>query len=107
MRRSDDLLRERMLAAMRDLWASGCPIPSPRWEDKLVDVGRRRWQSSARRGVPRDDMDARVRDLTKGLVEHLDPNPKLVGPLVRDYECVARALAAILRDHDEHGSDAP
>ncbi|MGC4797672.1 hypothetical protein ACLQ3H_26645 [Micromonospora saelicesensis] len=30
----------------------------------------------------------------RGLIEAVEPEPGLVGPLVKDYECVAEAIAA-------------
>lgn len=38
--------------------------------------------------------DARIRDLVRGLVEAVEAEPRLVGPLLKDYECVAEAIAA-------------
>jgi hypothetical protein len=38
--------------------------------------------------------EARVGDLVRGLVNAVEPDPSLVGPLVKDYECVAEAIAS-------------
>ncbi|RAO28297.1 hypothetical protein PSN13_05528 [Micromonospora saelicesensis] len=84
------------LAALTELWAQGCPIASPDDRDRLVDIGLRRWHSFHRRH-PRNrqpSQEARIRDLVRGLIEAVEPKPRLVGPLVKDYECVAEAIAA-------------
>ena len=39
---------------------------------------------------------ARIRDLAKGLIARFERAPELVGPLARDYECVAERVAVVL-----------
>ncbi|MEU2614644.1 hypothetical protein ABZ570_24140 [Micromonospora sp. NPDC007271] len=84
------------LAALADLWDQGCPIASPNDRERLVDVGLRRWHSFHRRHprIRQPTHEARIRDLVRGLVEAVEAEPRLVGPLVKDYECVAEAIAA-------------
>jgi len=84
------------LAALADLWDQGCPLASPNDRERLVDVGLRRLRSFHRRHprIRRPSHEARIRDLVRGLVEAVEPEPRLVGPLVKDYECVAEAIAA-------------
>ncbi|MCX4468781.1 hypothetical protein OOK41_00365 [Micromonospora sp. NBC_01655] len=84
------------LAALADRWDRGCPIASPSDRERLVDVGLRRWHSFHRRhpGIRQSSPEARIRDLVRGLVEAVEPDPRLVGALVKDYECVAAAIAA-------------
>lgn len=55
----------------------------------------RRWHSIARRHRKPDRLSKadRIRDLTKGLIYACEPDPALVGPLARDYECVAETIA--------------
>lgn len=88
--------RAAALAALADLWHQGCPIASPTDRERLVDIGLRRWRSFHRRHprVRQPSHVARIRDLVGGLVEAGEPEPRLVGPLVKDYECVAEAIAA-------------
>jgi hypothetical protein len=63
----------------------------------MADVGMRRWASYRRRHRGRlGTRDERVGDLVKGLVERFEPDRRLVGPLVKDYECVAEAIAAVV-----------
>ncbi|MEE3919373.1 hypothetical protein V2I01_16690 [Micromonospora sp. BRA006-A] len=50
--------------------------------------------------------DDRLRDLVRGLVAAFEPDPKLVGPLVRDYECVARAIADAMTSTEPPGAVA-
>jgi hypothetical protein len=70
-------------------------VASRELHERLVDVGLRRWRSFNRRhraGQP--SHEARVGDLVRGLVNAVEPDPSLVGPLVKDYECVAEAIAS-------------
>jgi hypothetical protein len=55
----------------------------------------RRWHSIARRHRKSGRLSHadRIRDLAKGLIDACEPDPALVGPLARDYECVAEAIA--------------
>ncbi|SCE69833.1 hypothetical protein GA0074695_0400 [Micromonospora viridifaciens] len=89
-------VRAVVLAALADLWDQGCPIASPDDRERLVDVGLRRWHSFHRRHprMRQPSQDARIRDLVRGLVEAVEAEPRLVGPLLKDYECVAEAIAA-------------
>ncbi|MFJ8581332.1 hypothetical protein [Micromonospora sp. NPDC093277] len=84
------------LAALTDLWDQGCPIAAPDDRERLVDIGLRRWHSFHRRHprIHQPSHEARVRDLVRGLVEAVEAEPQLVGPLAKDYECVAEAIAA-------------
>ena len=84
------------LAALADLWKQGCPIASPDDRERLVDVGLRRWHSFPRRHprIRQPGHEARIRDLVRGLVEAVEAEPRMVGPLAKDYECVAEAIAA-------------
>lgn len=87
--------RADALAALADLWNQGCPIASPSDRERLVDVGLRRWRSFDRRHprIRQPSREARIRDLVRGLVKVGEPEPRLVGSLVKDYECVAEAIA--------------
>ncbi|MGC4893790.1 hypothetical protein [Micromonospora sp. DT31] len=89
--------RAAVMRALADLWADGCPVPAPEWQERLADVGLRRWRSVARRhGQRRLSPDDRIQDLVRGLVAAFEPDRARVGPLVRDYECVARAVAEVM-----------
>ncbi|MDO3683411.1 hypothetical protein [Micromonospora sp. C28ISP2-4] len=92
-----DPTREAVLRALAELWANGCPVPAPELRERLADVGLRRWRSVARRHRGRRlSPDQRVQDLVRGLVAAFEPDRALVGRLVRDYECVARAIADVV-----------
>jgi hypothetical protein len=91
-----DALTERLRAAVDELWEHGCPVATR--PEETAATAMRRWRSRARRGVQPSDFEGGVRDLVKGLIAAAPGDPRLVGPLKRDYECVARALAALLRD---------
>ncbi|MEU5826663.1 hypothetical protein [Micromonospora tulbaghiae] len=92
-----DATRAAIVRALADLWANGCPVPAPEHQERLADVGVRRWRSVARRHRGRRlSTDQRIQDLVRGLVAAFEPDRALVGPLVRDYECVARAIAGVM-----------
>lgn len=84
------------MAAIANLWEQGCPVAGPAERERTVTVGLRRLRSFHRRHPrtrqPSDD--DKVRDLVRGLIETFEAEPRLVGPLANDYECVARAIAA-------------
>ncbi|MFG1936373.1 hypothetical protein [Micromonospora tulbaghiae] len=92
-----DATRAAIVRALGDLWANGCPVPAPEHRERLADVGVRRWRSVARRHRGRRlSTDQRIQDLVRGLVAAFEPDRALVGPLVRDYECVARVIAGVM-----------
>ena len=102
-----DPAREAILRALADLWANGCPVPAPELHERIADVGLRRWRSVARRHRGRRlSRDQRIQDLVRGLVAAFEPDPGLVGPLVRDYECVARVIAEAVTSTEPPGAVA-
>jgi hypothetical protein len=84
------------MAAIADLWEQGCPVAGPGERERLVNVGLRRVRSFHRRHprIRRPSHEDKVRDLVRGLIEAFELEPRLVGPLAKDYECVARAIVA-------------
>ncbi len=91
----------RVIEAFERLRAEGCPLPVPEHRERMAEVAFRRWRTFGRRSRTRHPSRAdRVRDLAHGLVDALEPNPRLVGPLARDYECVAEAFAAVVEPVD-------
>jgi hypothetical protein len=83
-----------VIAAITELQKEGCPVANR--PEEMAGIAVRRWFSSERRGVKQSDLDARIRDLAKSLVAQFEANPKLVGPLMRDYECIAAKVAGVL-----------
>lgn len=79
---------------MTDAWEDGCPVARP--DEKVAATAVRRWQSAKQRGVDVGNVDLRVRDLALGLIASCERDPRLVGPLKRDYEYLARAIATRL-----------
>ena len=94
MKNDRDSGRDQVVRAIEDLWEEGCPVAQGAAEVSQVIL--RRWRSSARRGVRPGDSQARIRDLVDGLIRKFEPKRKLVGPLRRDYECVAQRVFPIL-----------
>jgi len=91
-------ITSRVILAIKQAWDDGCPVA--RSAEVIAPVVVRRWQSSKRRGVAADDRPARIRDLVKGLIEKLEPEPLLAGSLRADYEYLALRIAANLLDQD-------
>jgi hypothetical protein len=82
-------------AAVVAAWEEGCPVAGGPPE-KTADICLRRWQSLSRRKVNADVRADVIRDLARGLISAFEPDAKLVGPLIVDYEHVAgRVLDAI------------
>ena len=82
-------------------WARGSPVAQGAAE--MARIAIRRWNSSARRKVDQDDVERRIEDLAKGLVQRFETPPELVGPLIEDYRYVARQIAARLLDESTEG----
>jgi hypothetical protein len=82
--------------ALLQLCESGSPVVRPDTVDKTLAVAVRRWQSFHRRNSNRTpDVNTRTNDLTKGLINTLEPDPSLTGPLKSDYHHLATTLANI------------
>ena len=97
----------RVIEAFERLEAEGCPLPVPEQRERMAEVAFRRWRSFGRRSAARHPSRAdRIRDLAHGLVDALEPDPRLVGPLMRDYECVAEAFAAAIEPVDSEPTSA-
>ena len=73
---------------------AGCPVAGN--AEATAQIALRRRSSNDNRGLQEDDLDARTRDLAKGLANHFEPDPSLVGPLMSDYEYLASRLVEAL-----------
>lgn len=93
--RGDDAFR-MALAAVEAAWDAGCPVAGsdPDRRAVIARLAVRRWRSAVRRGV---DPAHRVEDLAVGLIAAFEAEPKLVGPLGRDYDDLAARIAAALQ----------
>jgi len=92
---TDSTELERVLQAIRKAWDDGCPVAEPPW-GQLARVAVRRWDTFSNRGIQRGDVEARIRDLMKGLIANREADPSLVGPLKTDYEYLARVIGIAL-----------
>ena len=81
-------------AAIEAAYDEGCPVA--REAAEIAPVALRRWRSFERRGLNIADRTGRIRDLAKGLAQHLESDIQLVGPLMRDYEFLASKIAEVL-----------
>ena len=97
----DDL--QAVLDAMAAAWDDGCPVARP--DEETARVALRRWRSHANRKITATDLDCRVGDLAKGLVEASEENPKLIGRLIEDYRHLARCIARALDRRFVTGDD--
>lgn len=93
--KGDDVIRD-VTAAIEAAWEAGCPVAGsdPTIRAKIATRAIRRWRSASRRSV---SPDRRVEDLAAGLIAAFEPEIRLVGPLARDYEYLATAIAKALR----------
>jgi hypothetical protein len=84
------------MAAIADLWEQGCPVAGPGERERMVSIGLRRVRSFRRRHprIRQPSHEDKVRDVVRGLIDTFEPEPRLVGPLAKDYECLARAIVA-------------
>ena len=85
---------DRVCAAVRAAAEEGCPVAGN--AEAKARIAIRRWGSYKNRGVNEDDLNARTRDLAKGLAHHFEQDPSLVGPLIIDYEYLASRIAEVL-----------
>jgi hypothetical protein len=94
----DAKLIEAVAGAIASAWEDGCPVAHHDAARRAEMAARalRRWNSSARRGIDREDRARRVRDLAEGLVAATERDPGLAGPLIADYEHLARRIAAVI-----------
>lgn len=84
-----------VIAALEQLHAAGCPLPTPEQRERIAKVAFWRSRSLDRRSRARRPSRAnRIRDLAHGLTNVMEADPRQVGPLMRDYECLAEAFAA-------------
>ncbi|MFZ2503886.1 MAG: hypothetical protein WAW88_14580 [Nocardioides sp.] len=87
--------------ALLELCRSGSPVVREDGVDEILEVARRRWQSFKRRkGKRTSDLGARTEDLAKGLRDHFEASPRLIGPLMEDYRYLAGVLAAEFSQRD-------
>jgi hypothetical protein len=94
--RVDPAELERVEAAIRRLWEEGCPVAQD--PPATARVALRRWYSVERRHGRTPSREIRIGDVARGLIEVFERDPRLVGPLKRDYLCVAEAVAEAVEE---------
>jgi hypothetical protein len=90
---ADGELLARLEAVIAAAWEDGSPVAAQGDPVKTAEQARvalRRWRSQGRRRS-KDP----VEDLAKGLRDHFEAQPELVGPLMVDYRWIAAKLAAV------------
>lgn len=103
---SESMLLNYLMSVLEQCWRSGSPAAGQSAEDwKLMSqcIIRRVRSFETRRVVP-EDRRSQVRDVAKGLVQTFESSPKLIGPLIADYEFVAEQ-ALIALDNFKHPND--
>ena len=100
----DSTLVQRMVMALqeRDHW----PLSQgDRWQ--VAELALRRWRSFDRRARTRHPtLEHKVEDLAKGIRDAIEPDRRLVGPVMEDYRYTARVLAEALMAAEEELRDA-
>jgi hypothetical protein len=88
---------EQLCAAIQQAWDEGCPIATGNRtaQEQAARIAPRRWRSFQRRRV-KPSIEARVRDLTKGLIQAYGCEPVDLGPVRKHFEDLARCLAEVL-----------
>ncbi len=90
----DPEVLRRVTDAVEACWNEGSPVAGQCAEDwqRTAEIAIRRINSFARREVPAGNHQAQVNDLALGLIQAFEDQPKLVGPLLIDYEYVAEKV---------------
>lgn len=97
----DQAAQDAARTALVELCRSGSPVVREDGIDEMLEVARRRWRSFARRNAKRPGhLGAMTEDLAKGLRDHFEQSPQLVGPLMEDYRFAAGVLATEFSRYD-------
>jgi hypothetical protein len=85
---------QSLIQALEQAWENGSPVAGRTFQERerLASVAIRRIKSFARRAIPLNDRRRQIVDLAKGLASQFERNPKLVGPLIKDYEYIAERM---------------
>jgi hypothetical protein len=90
----DDPVLTALVASLTCAFHGGSPVAGQSLDRRreLAVAALRRIRSFRRRGVPINDRSHCVRDLARGLVDYLEEEADLVGPLLKDYQFIASGL---------------
>ena len=98
---SNSEIEATISAVVEAAWNEGCPVAGNPAE--AARCARRRLGSLHRRGVDSDDRDAVIEDLSRGLLERLEKEPGLAGPLTVDYRYLAQCIVDAVGDSKPSG----
>jgi len=90
-RAKDEVVLTALMASLTCAFHDGSPVAGRSLDrrQEIAVAALRRIRSFRRRRVPINDRSYCVRDLARGLVEYLEDEPDLVGPLMKDYHFIA------------------
>jgi hypothetical protein len=90
----DDQVLTALVASLTCAFHDGSPVAGESLDrrQEIAVAALRRIRSFQRRKVPIDDRSYCVRDLAGSLVDYLEDERDLVGPLMKDYQFIASEL---------------
>jgi len=90
----DEPVLTALVASLTCAFHDGSPVAGQSLDRRreIAVAALRRIRSFRRRRVPINDRSYCVRDLARGLVDDLEDEPDLVGPLMKDYQFIASGL---------------
>jgi hypothetical protein len=102
----DSRLLIKVTAAVEACWTEGSPVAgsSPDQWQETAQRAIRRIRSFSRRNLSELDRDSQIRDIANGFVAAFESEPKLVGPLIIDYQYVAEKTLEAVRRYEGEGA---
>ena len=90
----DEPVLTALVASLTCASQEGSPVAGQSLDRRreIAVAALRRIRSFRRRRVPINDRSYSVLDLARGLVDYLEDEPDLVGPLMKDYQFIASGL---------------
>lgn len=102
----DSQLLSEVVVAVDACWDKGSPVvgQTPESWQNVAHVAIRRMRSFTRRKISSTDHAAQVRDIAMGLIAAFENDPKLVGPMISDYEYVAERILETSKGVEDHSA---